>query len=288
MTRSGLRAISAAGILDRVRYEVIPTPSVAEAVLGFVPKAVSVAVTASPVKGLEPTIALAETLARSGYHAIPHLSARLVVDEAHLKDLVSRLSEAGVVDVFVPAGDADPPAGIFASSLEVLTLLAALGRPFSRVGITGYPESHPMIDDDVTIQAMWDKRRYADYIVSNLCFNPGTIRTWVTRVRARGVTLPLFLGLAGPVDRTKLLTMATKIGVGESARFVSKHLSFLARMGAPGGYSPGRILERAGPFLAEPGALVEGLHLFTFNQVRETERWRQQVLERAGRDPAGV
>jgi len=27
--------------------------------------------------------------------------------------------------------------------------------------VTGYPESHSFIDDDLTIQAMWDKRRVA-------------------------------------------------------------------------------------------------------------------------------
>ena len=34
--------------------------------------------------------------------------------------------------------------------------------------------------------------------------------------------MPLLLGLPGPVDRTKLLAMATKIGVGDSTRFLAK------------------------------------------------------------------
>ena len=41
---------------------------------------------------------------------------------------------------------------------------------------------------------MWDKRRLAAYIVSNLCFDPATVRRWIHRVRARGVTLPLYVG----------------------------------------------------------------------------------------------
>ena len=73
-----------------------------------------------------------------------------------------------------------------------------MGRPFARVGITGYPESHPKIDDDITIQSMWDKRRHAAYLVSNLCFDPATLRRWITRVRARGVTLPLLVGPGRP------------------------------------------------------------------------------------------
>src|SRR5258708_19993118 len=79
-----------------------------------------------------------------------------------------------------------------------------MGSPFSHVGVTGYPQSHPKIDDDVTIQAMWDKRHHATYLVSNLCFNPAVLRKWIARVRARGVTPPLFVAIAGPVDRTRL------------------------------------------------------------------------------------
>src|SRR5208283_2796514 len=117
----------------------------------------------------------------------------------------SRLTACGIDDVFVPAGDADPPVGSFDSALSLLTALEALGRPFSRIGVTGYPESHPEIPDDVTVQAMWDKRHYASYIVSNLCLDAATVRRWIRRVRERGVKLPIYFGLAGPVDRARLL-----------------------------------------------------------------------------------
>jgi methylenetetrahydrofolate reductase (NADPH) len=88
--------------------------------------------------------------------------------------------------------------------------------------------------------------------------------------------------MAGPVERTKLLNMARKIGVGESARFLSGHAGWFIRMGAPGGYNPSRLLERTGVALADPTSIVEGLHLFTFNQVRQTEQWRRSVLEALG------
>jgi methylenetetrahydrofolate reductase (NADPH) len=265
-------------LLGAARYEVIPTNGIEEAVLSAVPKDVTLTVTASPTKGLEATIALAQRLSQHGYRVVPHVSARLVVDKAHLEEIVARLKLSAIDDIFVPAGDADPPAGKYESALSLLLELDGLGRPFSRMGITGYPQSHPNIDDDVTVQAMWDKRHYATYIVSNLCFDPAVIRRWIKRVRSRGVTLPLYFGIAGPVERTKLLNMATKIGVGESARFLSGHAEWFLRMGAPGGYNPGRLLERVGSVLVDPTSHVEGLHVFTFNQVRQTEEWRQSVL----------
>ncbi len=278
MIRAGLRQV--APLLAAPRYEVFPAASVEQAVLDWVPRELTVTVTASPAKGLEPTLDLTERLISHGYRAVPHLSARLVRDEAHLADIVARLRGCGVDDVFIPAGDADPPAGRFASALSLLEQLAEMGRPFSRVGITAYPQSHPKIGDDITIQAMWDKRHHATYLVSNLCFEPAVLRQWISRVRGRGVTLPLFVGLAGPVERARLVRMAARAGVAESARFLAGHAEWFVRLGAPGGYSPDRLLERAGSALASPASAVAGLHLFTFNQVRQTEEWRRELLDR--------
>jgi methylenetetrahydrofolate reductase (NADPH) len=276
--RGGLARV--APLLERPRYEVFPAKSTEEAVLEWVPTDLTVTVTASPAKGLDPTLDLTERLTARGYRVVPHVSARLVRDDAHLADIVARLTASGVDDVFVPAGDADPPAGRFDSALALLDRLAEMGRPFSRVGVTGYPESHPRIDDDITIQAMWDKRHHAAYLVSNLCFDPATLRHWIRRVRARGVTMPMFIGIAGPVDRARLLRMATKAGVAESARFLTGHTEWLLRLGTPTGYNPGRLLERTGATLADPASAVEGLHVFTFNQVRQTEQWRRSLLDR--------
>lgn len=269
-------------LLHSVRYEVLPAKATEDKVLAHVPRDVVVTVTASPVKGLEPTLDLATRLTAHGCRVVPHVPARLLRDDAHLKDVVDRLREAGVDDVFVPAGDADPPAGAYDGALPVLRRLSELGSPFAHVGITGYPESHPLIHDDLTIQAMWDKRAYATYIVSNLCFDPRVLGDWVGRIRRRDITLPVHLGVAGPVQRAKLLSMAAKIGVGESTRFLTKHASWFLRFATPGGYSPERLLTRSAGALSAPSAGVAGLHLFTFNQIAETERWRCAALDRLG------
>ena len=186
--------------------------------------------------------------------------------------------------MFVPGGDAPHPAGPFDSALPLLERLAEMGHPFSRIGITGYPESHPKIHDDITIQAMWDKRRYASYIVSNVCFDAARLGRWIQRIRARGVTLPLYMGLAGPAERSRLLRMAAVAGASESARFITRHPGWILRFWVPGGYSPDRLLDRAAAVITPPGAGVAGLHLFTFNQLQQAEQWRRAALERTGID----
>jgi methylenetetrahydrofolate reductase (NADPH) len=269
-------------LLSAPRYEVFPAKGTEQAVADVVPAGMTVTVTASPVKGLDPTVELAEKLAARGYRVVPHLAARSVAGQAHLDDIVARLTAAGVDDVFVPGGDATHPAGPFDHALPLLERLAEMGGPFGRIGITGYPESHPKIHDDITIQAMWDKRRYATYIVSNVCFDPAALGRWIGRIRARGVTLPLYVGLAGPAERGRLLRMAALAGASESARFITRHPGWVLRFWVPGGYRPDRFLDRAAAAITAPDAAVAGLHLFTFNQLQPAEQWRRAALERTG------
>ena len=266
--------------LRRPRYEVIPLQGVEEAVVEHVPKDVKLTVTASPKKGMETTLEFAEGLSKQGYQVVPHLSARLVVDEAHLKDILERLHECGIREVFVVAGDPDEPAGEFAGADELLPVMAEIGHELEEVGITGYPESHPTISDDVTIQSMWDKRRYATYIVSQICFDPKVTANWVRRVRRRGVELPIYVGMPGSVSRQKLMRISASIGIGESARFLKKQSSWLLRMILPGGYSPDRLIKGLAPSLADPQNKVRGFHIYTFNEVEKTEAWRREKLDR--------
>ena len=261
------------------RYEVLPTEKVEAAIAEHLSPGHTVTITSSPRKGLSATLDLTERLVEQGYHVVPHLAARMVSGRGELAEIVDRLTRARIDNIFVPAGDADPPAGDYHGAVDLLEDLTEMGRPFEHVGVTGYPQAHPTLHDDITVQAMWDKRRHATYVVSNLCFDAGVLRRWVARMRTRGVTLPLLVGLPGPVERTKLLTMAAKIGVGESTRFLSKHRSSFARIATPGGYNPERFLERISGTVADPVSQVQGLHIFTFNQIAETEAWRRRLLE---------
>ena len=268
-----------AAFLRAPRYEIFPTDEVASQVVAYVPREVTFTVTASPRRGMPATILLAAGLARLGYTAIPHLAARMIRDRHELGQILEALRVAGIRGVFVVAGDAKVPAGEFPDALSLLTALPP-DHGLSDIGVTGYPESHPFIHDDVTIQAMWDKRRFATYIVSNLSFDVSTIKRWVDRVRHRGVQLPIYIGMAGVADPIRLLRVSTKIGVADSARFLRGHPSWLARMFGPGGYEPGRFATGLLPELAAPERRVAGLHIFTFNEIEPTERWRREMLAR--------
>jgi len=259
------------------RYEVLPTDNAADLVAAYVPRDITLTVTASPRRGMPRTIHLAVALAKLGYHAVPHLSARLIRDKVELGQILDALKAAGITEVFVVAGDAREPAGPFP---DALSLLAALppDHNLTEIGVTGYPESHPFIHDDMTIQAMWDKRRLATYIVSNMSFDPEGVKRWVERVRNRGVELPIYIGMAGVADPARLLRLSTKIGVADSARFLRGHPSWVARMFRPGGYEPARFAGALLPDIALPERRIAGLHIYTFNEIEPTERWRREML----------
>jgi methylenetetrahydrofolate reductase (NADPH) len=264
-------------LLARPRYEVIPLAGAEERVLEDVPTDVKITVTASPRKGLEPTLALVERLAGHGYAAVPHLAARHVVDRSHLGEITARLRALGVTDVLVMAGDAPEPAGEFDGSLQLLRALAELGQPFEDVGITGYPESHAFISDEATIRSMFEKEGFATYIVSQICFDAQVTATWAANVWDRGTHLPIHIGLPGAVPRSKLFRVSTRVGVGDSLRFLRTHRGWIRRT-LRGDFDPDSLLAGLESSLLHPHRNVAGFHIFTFNDLESTERWRQRVL----------
>lgn len=266
--------------LRTLSYEVLPFKGTEEQVLANVPRDVPLTVTATEVKGLTPTVDLAARLAEQGYRAAPHMAARLVRDRVHLSDLVAQLDAAGVDGIFVVGGDARQPAGDFPDALALLEALETMGHPFTRVGITGYPEGHGHIADEVIVRALEEKARHATLAITQLCFSPQVTMQWLRAVRERGLDLPIRIGIPGAVSRQKLVRISAGLGLGQSARFLKKQQNMFWRFFLPGGYSPNRLIEGLSDHLAEPEINVKSFHVFTFNEVEKTEKWRQEWLGR--------
>jgi methylenetetrahydrofolate reductase (NADPH) len=270
-----------ADLLRNARFEVFPLDGIEEQVLEHLGTDVKLTVTASPSRGLDATLELTERLTAAGYVTVPHLSARLVRDREHLSELLDRLRAGGVHELFVLAGDAEEPAGEFPGAAELLEAMGERRAEFDAIGITGYPESHHLISDEETIRAMFAKAPMATHIVSQLCFDASTIAAWIAEVRRRGTDLPIWIGVPGNVSHTKLLRVSIKIGLGESARFLSHHRNWISRLiGRP--FNPERLVRELTPCATDPAARVGGFHLYTFNEVARTERWRRTALERLG------
>ena len=268
-----------ARVLAAPTFELVPLKHAMDQA-GHLPAGATVSVTASPAKGLEATVALSEQLQSAGFRAVPHLSARMVRDRQHLCDLVAWLEGAGVRRAFVVGGDEKEP-GDYPDGLSLLREMAEIGHPLDEIGIPCYPEGHAFIADGLLLDALREKAPFARYMTTQLCFDPTAIDAWITARRAEGVSLPVHIGIPGVAEPHKLLAIAARIGVADTHRFLSKNVRFVARLLRSGGfYKPDGLLDGLAPTVADASADVVDLHVYTFNAVKATERWRKEYLAR--------
>jgi methylenetetrahydrofolate reductase (NADPH) len=268
-----------ARLLTAPTFELIPLKtSMAQA--AFLPAGATVSVTASPAKGIEATVALCEQLQAAGFRAVPHLSARMVRDRAHLVDLIAWLEGAGVDRAFVVGGDTKEP-GAYPDGLSLLREMAEIGHPLSEIGIPAYPQGHAFIADGPILEALHAKAAFASYMTTQLCFDPGAIATWIAARRAEGLRLPVHVGVPGVAEPQKLLAISARIGVADTHRFLVKNVRFVTKLVRSGGfYRPDGLLEGLAPHLADPTAGIVDLHMYTFNAVDAFESWRRRYLDR--------
>jgi methylenetetrahydrofolate reductase (NADPH) len=274
---NGEAAAGLAHVLDDPSFELIPLKNAHEQAAAL-PRGATVTVTASPSKPIEATVDLATELEASGLRATPHLAARMIRDRAHLAALLARLEGAGVDRAFVVGGDGHEP-GAFVDGLSLLRAMADMGRLPAEVGIPCYPQGHPFIADHVLVRALHDKAPFAQYMTTQLCFEPTSIRTFIEARRAEGIALPVQLGVPGVAEIAKLLTISARIGISDASRFVLKNMRFVGQLLRGGGiYRPTALVRQLAPLIADPDARVIGLHLYTYNNVAATEAWRSDLL----------
>ena len=272
-----------AALLAEPRFELIPMAGVESAIDALPPRS-RVSVTASPRRGLEATFELLEVVASRGHRPTPHIAARMVRSKQHLAELVGRAARFGVDDLFVIAGDAPDSAGPYEGALDLLTDLVTIGVDLQSVGVASYPDGHPLNGAVVLREALHDKCEvlasagWAAYATTQMCFDDAKILAWLSEERARGLDVPVVLGVPGVVERRRLLTMGARLGVGPSIRYLRKHRAAVGRLVRPQGYDPLELLESLDHSAVDLG--IEAVHLFTFNQVGPTVEWLEAARRR--------
>lgn len=274
-------------LVEEARFELIPMGSLPRAI-GELPPGARVSMTCSPNKSIDITLDECEALIDAGHHAVPHISARMVASSEHLASIRARLGRLGIREIFVVGGDADPP-GCFFDAIEFLDAFlelddegGAAARVVDHIGYTAYPDSHPTISTQQLHDALHRKQAMilesgrTAHATTQMCFSTDMIATWLKRERAAGLGIPIHLGVPGVVERTKLMTMGVRLGVGTSLRYLTKNRRAVGHMMTRRDFEPDALLRPIGDELDELG--IEGLHLFTFNQVAATEAWRRRIL----------
>ena len=212
-----------------------------------------------------------------GFTPVPHISARRLPSQHALEEFLGALREDGTTrDVFVVGGDPAQPEGPYRSSLDVIRtgLLEKYG--IGSVSISGYPEGHPDISDDLLWSAMAGKSReisergITGNVVTQFSFDADAVVAWIEEVRDRGITVPIRVGVPGPTGVRRLLAFAGRFGVASSATIARKYgLSLTNLLGTAG---PDRFIWRLSDRLNDHHGEVR-LHFYTFGGLRQTAAW---------------
>ncbi|MDH7639286.1 methylenetetrahydrofolate reductase [Sphingomonas oryzagri] len=236
----------------------------------------------------EMRIAACTRIRDAGLEPVPHISARRVAGIAELDRLLGALRERAQVDsLFLIAGDIAHVDGPFEDSLSVIRSGLIERHGIRHVGIAGHPEGHPAVIENALWDAMVAKidalgeRGLDSQIVTQFSFDAGQVLRWLHGVRARGVAVPVRVGIPGPTSVRTLLRYAVRCGVSASASAVGKY-----------GLSLGRLLGHAGPdaFLedleADLDPAVTGdvrLHIFPFGGFDKVSDW---LIDQLAHEPA--
>jgi methylenetetrahydrofolate reductase (NADPH) len=257
--------------------EIFPTPTI-ESKLDVLEPESYIAITCSPSKGVDATLEMSARLAQRGFKIVPHIAAKMVKDEAHLREIMACLDDMPIVSLFVPGGDSVKPAGKYSTALELLRDIAEFDHKFNEIGVAAHPEGHPSVSDAVLMEQLLKKQEFSNYIVTQMCFDADIIGRWICDMREHGVTLPIWLGLPSASDRGTLMTTSLRIGVGASLLYLKNHSNIVLRLLMSKAYNPDNLLINLAPHLADPYYDIRGHHIYCFNQVEKAEKWRHEFL----------
>lgn len=267
------------------RFEILPFGR-GEAEAAELPRPVHLTVTASPTHGLDRTIEVGTRLSSLGHTVTVHLAARMVRSRAHLDELLAAMAAGDVGEAFVVGGDAPHPHGPYGSAVELLPIIHDHAQRPRALGIAGYPEGHPIIASGTLAEALQLKSPLADYVVTQLCFDPKALLEWVRATRRAGVELPILVGVPGMVDRRRLLQVSMRVGVVPSLRYL--HKQGLRNVRRLTGSSTEVLYDAIAPHLGDVELNLTGLHYFTFNRLLDTWRWHESRRARPFGDAVGI
>ena len=223
--------------------------------LSNLPKVKNVYITLLPGEDFRQVVNKAKELTNLGFNPVPHFPARSIKNLNNLKDYVKRCKDDGVKQALVIGGSAQP-IGDFHCSLQLLK--TGLFEGF-RIGIAGHPDGSPDISDSDLEKAMRNKKPYADYIVTQWLMEPEPIIKFVSKQ-----TIPVHVGITGPMKISSLLKFANTVGAKNSINFIKSNLGKTFDLLRP--KDPNDLIEKV-------KSVTNNFHIYTFGGLKETSAW---------------
>lgn len=266
-------------------------PGLAEA-QPLLPPRTRVNVTFLGNENVELRVSAAAAVKDAGLIPVPHISARRLASEDALTEFLAALEQDGTsAHVFAVAGDPHEPEGPYEDALALVRSVPLGGHGVQTVSISGYPEGHP----DIGAATLWDAlegkaaaladQGRAGDIITQFGFDVDPVIEWIGQVRARGIDLPIRVGVPGPAGVRRLLGYARRFGVASSAGIAKKYgFSLTNLLGTAG---PDRFLTALASRLEPARHGVVRVHLYTFGGLRATAEWAHDYAASA-RESSGT
>ena len=231
-------------------------------------------------------IEAARQLSAAGFAPVPHVPARFVRDEQDLRARVKALSEAGASSMLVLGGGAPEPIGRYDAAIQLLQTGVFQENGVKRIGMAGHPEGNPDITkvhgEAVLLDALVEKQAYLKanglqgFIATQFLFEAEPVAEWARTLRARGIDLPIHVGVPGPATIKTLVKYAAMCGVGNSARFIRKqalNITKLLTVNTPDDFVAGLAELHYG----RPELGIAGPHLYPFGGFDKLFDWLATV-----------
>jgi methylenetetrahydrofolate reductase (NADPH) len=223
-------------------------------------------------------------LTRAGFVAIPHIVARSFPNFTRVAELLHELRDAGINRALVIGGDRAAQ-GPYHGAEDLLRTGAFERRGFRAIGLACYPEAHRKIDRAVLDAALEAKLGLVErggmqpWLVSQFCLEAEPVVTMTERLRERGITAPLRIGIAGPTDRRALWKYALACGIGSSIRALGTRTDAIRDLLLR--ETPDALLTGLAARLSGRTAelRISGLHIFGFGGISATAQWARQVTQ---------
>ena len=220
-----------------------------------IPKVKDIYITQLPGEDYKDVSRKVAELVKEGFNPVPHFSARSIKNHDELKDYVDRCKDGGFKQALIIGGGVQP-IGDFHCSLQLLETGLFEGL---KIGIAGHPDGSPDISDSDLEKAMIDKKPYADYIITQWLLEADPIIKFISKQ-----TLPVHVGITGPLTISNLLKFASIVGAKNSLNFLKSNVSKAFDLLKP--KDPNDIIEKL-------KGVTENFHIYTFGGLKETNKW---------------
>jgi methylenetetrahydrofolate reductase (NADPH) len=282
LTNEELRKAIAAFLSD---YSIECTPhdeGKLDEIRATVPPGTAVYVAHPPGVPIEDIVKLAGKIQKLGFRATPHIIARKLESRGQLEQALAALQGLGVDHALCVAGDITAAQPAFDSSLEVLETGLFSKYGFREIGVAGHPEGSKAIGEERVEKALRGKAAFAKqadfkvYFATQFGFDPEPFIDWEAATNAKGITMPIHVGMPGPASLRQLAKFAMLCGVGASMRILTSRTSAMVNLlstQAPDEMVTALARHRA----THPDSRMKKVHFFAFGGVVKTARWANAV-----------